>query len=143
MTKGQRMKTITMLCALVAILMLCFGCATTKVVSIENRPDPTNGKSNAVVYAPVVVPHFGFMVDGVDKGTVETWKPLYFQVDPGQHRLHTRTPIPMIIDRELMFDFKPNTTNYFKLEHKAGFWSGSNFVRPTGKIESFSAKVPK
>jgi hypothetical protein len=123
-------------------LIILFGisissCATTKIVTIEDRPDPTNGKSNVVVYATLALPHLGFMVDSVDKGVVAPGKPLYFQVEAG---MHTRTPLLPVIDRKLTFTFSPNTTHYFRLEHKAGMWVGSNYIIPTDKIESYQGK---
>ena len=121
------------------ILMVSFcavsaGCTTMKVVSIEDHPIPTNGKSNVIIYSPKFVPHAGLMVDGVDMGRVLPPNPLYFQVDAGMHVMHTSSaPLFTIIDRELTFNFKPNTNNYFKLEQELGAWASSNWLRPTDK----------
>ncbi len=136
------MKKFIMLFTLIASLMMAVGCSSMKVVTIDQLPDPTNGKSNVVMYSIKVVPHSGIMVDGIDKGSVLPWEPLYFQVDTGVHTLYARFPFPAVINRELAFDFYPNETYYFRLEHESGLWTASNWIRPAMKIESYSANCP-
>lgn len=125
----------------IAIYVLIFalfvsGCASVKKIDIEDRAQPTDGTANMVIYTEYAYVKHQIIVDGINKGTLTPSSPLFLQLEPGLHNIHTVTP-GSVIDHPITFNFKANSTYYFKLEYQHGFWAVSVWIRPTEKVNSY------
>ena len=125
----------------IAIYVLIFalflsGCATVKKIDIEDRAQPTNGMANMVIYSEYAYTTHPIIVDGHNKGTLTPSSPLFLQLEPGLHKIHTVTA-GFVQDHPITFNFEANSTYYFKLEIQQGVFSPSVWIRPTEKVNSY------
>ncbi|MCP4670181.1 MAG: hypothetical protein GY857_02635 [Desulfobacula sp.] len=118
------------------VALLLSGCSSVKRIDIEDRAQPTDGTSNMVIYTEYAINEHEIIVDDMNKGTLTPSSPLFLQLEPGLHKIHTVTP-GGIIDHPMTFNFKANSTHYFNIEWQQGFWVFSVWIRPTEKVNSY------
>ncbi len=129
------MRKISIALSVFLFALFLNGCASVTKIVIKDSVQPANGMAYMILYteyeitAPVIV-------DGVKKGTLTSSSPLYLQLEPGLHKIHTESP-GLILDHPIAFNFKANSTNYFKIEMKQGFATFSIYIRPTEKVNSY------
>ncbi len=124
----------------IAIYILIFalfvsGCATVKKIDIEDRGKPAEGMAHMVIYNEYKRSEFPLIVDGINKGTLTPSSPLFLQLKPGLHKIHTVTP-GFVPDHQIAFNFKANSTYYFKIHVTYGFLT-SIWIQPTEKVDSY------
>jgi hypothetical protein len=125
----------------IAIYVLVFalflnGCASVTKIPIEDRAQPVDGMANMVLYTEYPYTTHPVIVDGINRGTLTPSSPLYLQLEPGLHKIHTVTA-GVVLDQPISFNFKANSTYYFKVEFQHKFWTTSLWIRPTEKVDSY------
>ena len=133
------MKRKCTIVSVIIIALLLSGCTSVREVYIEDRVQPANGMANVVIYTRHPFLQHKVNVGNAIVGDLAICTPLFLQIEPGVHKMHTVTP-GWVIDHPIDFDFKANLTYYFKVDLDNSGWGGHVRLLQTEKISSYPGR---